>query len=711
MKILMAAMSMGLGGAETHVFELSRALASRGHEVTVASAGGIYAEKLPVLGVKHEKIPLASKSPFAVFRAVCLLSRLLEKERFDVVHAHARIPAFILGKLKKKYGFAFVTTVHFDFRVNPVLRRISDWGERTLAVSDDLAESAAQKYGLAREKITVIRNGIDVARFSPQVDGKAVRARLGMENRKIIMYLGRLDGDSFLPARELIRAAEAIYRAENGARILIVGEGSEKRALSAEVRRVNLRAGEEIAVLAGGTDTPEEYFAACDIFVGPSRSALEALACGTPAVLAGNFGMLGAFSPETAREALRTNFCCRGSAPATAERISAEVLRLLSLTESEKKALSAFGRDFVKKQYSAAAMAEACEAEYRALVTEKGKGIVLCGYYGAGNAGDEAMLGVLVSYIKGKIGAGKITVISSDPTATAREYGVAAVSRSDISAISRALAKADVLIFGGGNLLQDKTSTRSLLYYAQMARLARKCACRVAFSANGIGPVTNKSNFKTVKKALECADYISMRDIGSLALARRLVGEERVFASGELAFLRESGASAEKRRYFAVFPKSVENFCFDELVKFCGYVRRKYGLLPVFAPMHLREDAPACRWLAEKTGGALCLSLKNGVRLASAADFCVCMRLHAAVFSASAGTPVIAVSDDAKIASVMRGSGASVFSPGVSSATLFRVAEEIFAEKDEKKKLLVSFAEEQRRLAAEELARLCEHIL
>ncbi len=700
---------MNIGGAETHILELSRALAARGHEVTVASAGGIYAEKLRGFGVKHEKVPLARKSPASVIRAFYLLSHLLEREKFDIVHAHARIPAFILGRLRKKYGFAFVTTVHFDFRVNPVLRKLSNWGERTLAVSDDLADSAAEKYDLARNKIAVIRNGIDTERFSPSVKGDAVRTRFGLDGKKIIMYLGRLDGDSFLPARALVDAAEEIYRRENDTRILIVGEGREKHALSAEARRINSRVGAEIVLFAGGTDAPEEYFAACDVFVGPSRSALEAISCGKPAVLAGNFGMLGAFSPETAGEALRTNFCCRGSAPATAERIAAEVLRLLSLPESEKEALVSYGRDFVEKHYSAAAMAEACEAEYRALISEKGKSIVLCGYYGAGNAGDEAMLGVLVSSLKSKIGAGKITVISSDPAATAREYGVLSVARGDISGISRALAGADALIFGGGNLLQDKTSTRSLLYYAQIAHLAQKCACRVAFSANGIGPVTKKGNLKTVKKALECADYVSMRDAGSLALAGRLVGGGKVFSSGELAFLREA-EPVGKRRCFAVFPKSVEKFDFDELVKFCGYIRQKYGLLPVFAPMHAREDAPVCRWLSEKTGGALCLSLKNGERLASAAAFCVCMRLHAAVFSASAGTPIIAVSDDAKIASFMQGSGASVFGADAPAAVLFRAAGEILSEKEEKKKLLVSFAEEQRRLAEAELSRLGEHI-
>jgi len=232
MKILMAAMSMNIGGAETHILELSRALAARGHDVTVASAGGVYAEKLGDFGVKHEKIPLDSKNPASVLRSFSGLARLMERECFDIVHAHARIPAFICGRLKRKYGFAFITTVHFDFRVNPVLRALSDWGEHTLAVSEDLAEGTAKKYGIAREKITVIRNGIDTARFSPQVIGEEVRARAGLEGRRVIMYLGRLDADSFLPARLLLAAAEDIYREHSGARILIVGEGAKKRELA-----------------------------------------------------------------------------------------------------------------------------------------------------------------------------------------------------------------------------------------------------------------------------------------------------------------------------------------------------------------------------------------------------------------------------------------------------------------------------------------------
>jgi polysaccharide pyruvyl transferase CsaB len=705
MKILMAAMSMGLGGAETHVFELSRALASRGHDVTVASAGGIYAEKLKEFGVKHEKIPLGSKDPFAVMRAFSLLSRLMERERFDIVHAHARIPAFVCGKLRKKYGFAFVTTVHFDFRVTPLLRRISDWGERTLAVSEDLLESAAAKYGLARENIAVIRNGIDTERFSPGCGGEEVRLRHRLSGKKVVMYLGRLDGDSFLPAKLLIDAAGEICREESEARILIVGEGTKKRELEAEAGRINKRIGAEAVIFADGTDKPEEYFAACDVFVGPSRSALEALSCGKPTVVAGSFGMLGAFSEDTASEALRTNLCCRGSESATAERIFSEVLRLLSLGREEKEALSAFGRGFVERNYGASAMADACEAEYTALLEKRGKSVVLCGYYGAGNAGDEAMLAVILGMLKSLDEVKQISVISLDPAKTVARHGVFAIARGDIASVSRALSAADALIFGGGNIFQDKTSTRSLVYYTQIAHIARKRACRVAFCACGIGPVRRAANLGRVKAVLSAADHVSMRDEPSRALAEELTGRSDIFTSGELAFLQRCDVEEKRMRYFAVFPKKVYGFDLSVLVRFCLSMRQRHGLIPVFAPMHSGEDARICRRLAKKTGGALCLRLENASVLASVCLFSFCMRLHAAVFSAASAVPFISVSDDPKTAALFDGKGYT-FGADASEEALLNAAEDILSSREEKQKLLGDFAEEQRRLARAELERI-----
>ena len=128
MKVLMVTMGMNIGGAETHIVELSAALSARGVEVFVASAGGVYETELAKHGISHVTLPLDKKSPRALLSARRGLASLIETEKFDIVHAHARIPAFVCGALQKKYGFRFVTTDHGVFRLDPVLKRLSIGG-------------------------------------------------------------------------------------------------------------------------------------------------------------------------------------------------------------------------------------------------------------------------------------------------------------------------------------------------------------------------------------------------------------------------------------------------------------------------------------------------------------------------------------------------------------------------------------------------------
>lgn len=717
MKILMATMSMGLGGAETHVLELSRALAARGHEVFVASAGGVYAEALERGGVRHESMPLERKDPASVAKAVRLLSRLMERERFDIVHAHARIPAFICGKLREKYGFAFITTAHFDFRVDALLSRITDWGEHVLAVSEDIRESVVRKYGYPAEKITLVNNGIDTARFSPGNSGASVRERHGLGGKKVVMYLGRLDEDSFLPAKALLESAQALYRECADVRVLIVGGGTKYESLCAAAREVNAKLCEQVVILPGGTADAAGYIAACDVFVGPSRSAMEALASGKPTVVAGTFGMLGIFSAEVAGEALRTNFCCRASAPTTAGKVCACVRHLLSQTEEEREAAALYGREFIKEHYSVAAMADTCEEQYKSLLRSRGKRAVLCGYYGYGNIGDEAMLGALAKSLGQK--AGGLCIMSRTPAESAERFGTDAVGRYDMRALSRKLAEADVMIFGGGNILQDKTSTKSLLYYTHILALAKKHAVRTVLCANGIGPILHEKNMKHVKKALAEADYISMREEGSLALARELTGREDIFLASDLAFAAESGAEKPGRLppelesvgYYAVFPKQIKGLSRACLLRFFCRMRREHGLVPVFAAMHRGEDAHLCRALARALPWAYLADVRDAAdvcALLGGSKLSLCMRLHAAVFSAVQGCPIIAVSDDSKLQAFFGGgmAGCASFGADVREDELFAAASHALENRGKISDALIKEAQSRRASAEKELERL-----
>lgn len=660
MKILMATMSMGLGGAETHVLELSLELARRGHRVFVASNGGEYVPLLEAGGVEHISVPLHSKDPRCVAAAKKRLSELMEKERFDIVHAHARIPAFICGGLKKKYGYIFVTTAHFDFKVNALLARITDWGERVLAVSEDIADSVVQKYGYQRENITVVNNGIDTARFSPENDGEKIRKALDLGGKKIIMYLGRLDDDSSRGAKALLESAPLLYDKNKDVRVVIVGNGENLDEMRKRADEINVVAGENIAFLPGGTTDAASYIAACDVFVAPSRSAMEALASGKPTVVAGNFGMLGIFSPEIEHEAKRTNFCCRGSEPATAEKIAADVLKLLSCSEEEREALSNYGRRFIEENYSVRAMCDTCEKVYFELRQTKKKSVVICGYYGYGNMGDEAMLASLVSSLKDSECVGNICVMSARPKQTAEKYGVCAVSRFSVHDVCRELSKADAMIFGGGNILQDKTSTKSLMYYLQIIRMARVHSCKVMLCANGIGPVVRQKNMARVREALELSDYISIRDEASLALARTLTGRDDICGTSDIVFalkLEDERNIDCDEKYFVVCPKRIKGFSADTLARVCSEIKRKYSLAPVFVCMHEKEDMALCGEIAAKLGGARILSGEEGLQAFAYAEFSICMRLHAAIFSLASKCPMLGISDDGKMSSFMASLG------------------------------------------------------
>ena len=148
MKVLMVTTGMDIGGAETHITELCRAFTERGLSVTVASSGGVFVSTLLKNGISHVTLPLDQKTPSALAVSYKGLEDLIRREKFDIVHAHARLPAFLCGQLRKKYGFRFVTTDHLDFRVTPLLKKLTDWGELTFAVSEDLHGYLIKNYNL-----------------------------------------------------------------------------------------------------------------------------------------------------------------------------------------------------------------------------------------------------------------------------------------------------------------------------------------------------------------------------------------------------------------------------------------------------------------------------------------------------------------------------------------------------------------------------------
>lgn len=150
--------------------------------------------------------------------------------------------------------------------------------------------------------------------------------------------------------------------------------------------------------------------------------------------------------------------------------------------------------------------------------------IVLSGYYGFRNSGDEAVLKSILAALDeaGKAAGPKIEpiVLSGDPEWTSKHYGVEAVHRMKLAEVRRALRGSDGLISGGGSLLQDATGLGSIPYYLGIMALARWCGVPTFVYAQGIGPVNRKLFHPFIARAFKKAAYVSVRDEASAALLR-----------------------------------------------------------------------------------------------------------------------------------------------------------------------------------------------
>ena len=146
--------------------------------------------------------------------------------------------------------------------------------------------------------------------------------------------------------------------------------------------------------------------------------------------------------------------------------------------------------------------------------------VIISGYYGFKNFGDELILKILTEHLK-SVNA-DITVLSSDIEYTRNACQVNAIARFDIKNIINEIKHSDVVISGGGSLLQDATSLKSLIYYAFIIALGILFNKKTIIFAQGIGPLNSKSAQTIVKNLLKYCSYISVRDEKSHELLKNL---------------------------------------------------------------------------------------------------------------------------------------------------------------------------------------------
>lgn len=327
-------MGLDIGGAETHVVELSKGLVARGYEVMVASNGGLYEKELIEAGVQVVTIPMHSKNPVYVLKSLTLLYSHIRSFKPDVVHAHARIPALYVSIMKKLLKFKMMTTVHGNFKINWVLKKITQWGEEIFVVSEDIETYLRENYDLKGATIYQTINGIDTEKFKRD----AV-----IYPYKRLIHVSRLEKDTSKMAGLLIGLA-----AETDLEITIVGGGEMLSELKSRgVGLANLS-------FTGPTDQVEEMLRQADIFVGISRAALEAMSMNMPVVLSGEYGAMGILTTDKLETAISNNFTARVKTELQFDELKKDIeaLRLMPPQAFE------WEREFTEKHYSVGKMVD-----------------------------------------------------------------------------------------------------------------------------------------------------------------------------------------------------------------------------------------------------------------------------------------------------------------------------------------------------------------
>ncbi|MDD4689243.1 MAG: polysaccharide pyruvyl transferase CsaB [Eubacteriales bacterium] len=673
MKVLMLTNGMEIGGAETHILELSSELVRMGHEVCVISSGGVYVRELEVCGIVHVNAPLNSHRPSKLIKSYFIIKNVINAGNFDIVHAHARIPAALCGLLQKKLRFRFMTTAHWVFKVTPLFKLMANWGEKTVAVSEDIKKYLIDNYGTKEKDISVTINGIDVQKFSPDIDCDLLKSELDINNDLTkIVYVSRMDTDRSKVAFMLLEALEMLDNPQLQA--IIVGGGNDLSRLELAAQHTNRVLGRRAAIVTGARTDINKCIAVGDIFVGVSRAALEAMSCSKPVIIAGNEGYIGIFSEETFPVSLQTNFCCRGCRDATPQLIVNDINTLL---KSDMRAVGEYNRNLIIERYSVSRMTYDYMGAYTKLLEKPSKGVVISGYYGYNNTGDDSVLGVIINNIKEKSPDMKITVLSARPEETKRVYGVDSINRYSFIKLSKMMKDTALLISGGGSLFQDATSTKSLLYYIAVIKTALRKKVKVMIYSNGIGPINSKRNRIYTQNILEKVDLITLRDEDSFAEIKALdVKRSDIQITADPAFAMVPATQRRLRevlegenidfdtRYVIISVRKWKHNCeeFEEAVAtVSAYIKQILGFEPLFLPMQRSVDTDICNKIMSIAGcGSIIKGKYTGDELMaviSKAEAVVGMRLHTLIYAIASGVPVVGLSYDPKVDALMERAG------------------------------------------------------
>ena len=613
---------------------------------------------------------------------------------YQVIHCHGSRANMVGALLRSSTGLPVVSTVHSDYKLDymgrPLSRltfgTINAWALRHLdyriGVSDAMVDLLISR-GFAPDKFFAIYNGIDFTPAPPQGDRLAYLRGLGAdvdEDSVVVGIAARLN-----PVKDmstLVRGFAAGYQKCKRLRLVIAGDGEERDKLAALAKELSVEQQVTFAGwISGGMD---RFYSALDI------NALTSLSETFPYALT-----------EGARFHLATVATAVGGIPYLIDTDVNGYLFQPGDWQALGEHLASLGKDDQLRHQMGEKLYEKASTQfsiqktvdtqlhiYEEIIRRHARpknvrdGVVICGAYGRGNAGDDAILEAILQEMRDIDPDMPITVISKDPKSTRLTYRVRSVSRMNIPAWRGAMKRAKLYINGGGSLIQDVTSRRSLWFYLHNISAAKGAGCKVQMYGCGIGPVTRENHRKLAAKVLNAnVDAITLREPDSLDELRAMgVTEPEIMLTADpaLTLRRASGDETDSVLLRAGIPPHGRYICFalrqwkgferkaPLFAKAAKYAYETYGLTPVFAAVEKHQDPIAARQAAagldiphyflDDAGGAGTI-----IGALSRMELVVAMRLHALIFAAGQGIPLAGVVYDPKVSAFLRYIGQELF--------------------------------------------------
>lgn len=378
-RILLLITGLGVGGAETQVVALAKAMRRRGWEVHVASLTppGALGEELQSEGIPVASLDLRGRLPHP--RSVDRLVRLLRSWRPHVVHAHM-FHANLLARLVRTVAPVplLISTAHGTYEASSRAKGLREitWRERAYRLTDFLCDLTTQisQVGLERyvrvraappRKIRVVPNGVDTSVLAPDPEARrATRAELGLDDQFLWLAVGRIERAKDCP--NLLRAFASVVREQCRTTLLIAGEGSQGE----EVRAVagELCLGSRVRFLGVRRDVPRimngaDGYVMSSSWEGLPMVLLEAHACGLPIVTTAVGGC-----GEIVKNG-ETGFVVPSRDP---DALARAMVQLMDLSDGERRRMAEGARRRATDQFSLEHIVDRWEAVYAEFLDRNG---------------------------------------------------------------------------------------------------------------------------------------------------------------------------------------------------------------------------------------------------------------------------------------------------------------------------------------------------